>query len=152
MADTLKQFPFFFDPLVALVQAGGFILFYLLLKRFLFDPVLRFVRQRDEEIRQSVLKVEEARKEVEALSAKYAEEIGKADRAAYEQMQKIVREAGAERTRMLAEAHERTRREVEDARARIQEEKKALLKELDREVQGLSGQILTRLTGRAAGV
>ncbi|MEK7865087.1 MAG: ATP synthase F0 subunit B [Planctomycetota bacterium] len=152
MGETLKQFPFFFDPRVALAQAAGFVVFYLLLKRFLFDPVLRFVRHRDEEIQSSVRKVEEGRKEVEALSARYAEAIGKADRAAYEEMQRIVREAGAERTRMLAEAHERSRREVEEARARIRQEKESLLRELDREVQGLSGQILTRLTGRGTGV
>lgn len=151
MGETLKSFPFFFDPVVAVVQAGGFVLFYLLLKAFLFDPVLRFVRRRDEEIQQSIKKVEEGRKEVEALSARYAEAIGKADRAAYEEMQKIVREAAAERTRTLAEAHERTRREVEEARARIREEKKTLLEELDREVQVLSEQILTRLTGRGTG-
>ncbi|GEM_PF-3298996 len=152
MGETLKEFPFFFDPVVALAQAAGFVVFYLLLKRFLFDPVLHFVRHRDEEIQASVHKVEEGRKEVEALSARYAEAIGKADRTAYEEMQKIVREAGTERTRMLAEAHERTRREVEEARARIRQEKESLLRELDREVQGLSGQILTRLTGRATGV
>ncbi len=148
----LDKFPFFFSPVVALVQAGGFILFYLLLKRFLFDPVLAFVRERDAEIQRSVAKVEEERKAMEALSARYAEAIAKADRAAYEEMQRIVREAGTERTRMLAEAHERTRREVEEARARIRGEKDKLLGELDREVQGLSGQILTRLTGRATGV
>lgn len=89
---------------------------------------------------------------MEGLSAKYADVIAKADRSAYEEMQRIVREAGTERTRMLAEAHERTRREVDEARVRIRTEKEKLLRELDREVQGLSGQILTRLTGRATGV
>lgn len=149
MAETLKLFPFFFDPLVVIVQTAGFICFYVLLKTFLFKPVLGFIRERDAEIQQAVAKIEEGRKEVEALSAKYAEQIAKADRAAWEEMQRIVREAAAERTRTLAEVHERTRREVDEARGRIREEKGRLLTELDREVQGLSGQILARLTGGA---
>lgn len=122
-----------------------FIVFFILLAKFAWKPILGAVKSREESINNALASAEAARREMENLTA---------------DNERILREARAERDAMLKEAREmreqiiadskndaqeQGQKMIEQAKAAIESEKNAAMAELKSQVSTLSLSIAEKL-------
>jgi len=124
-----------------------FILFFLILKRFAWKPILNAVRARDEMIRGSLASAEKARMEMQKLQSDNEAILKKAR----EEREGILKEARDIRDRLISEAKGRATEEAEKlitkARAGIEREKSKAIEEIREQVATLSVEIASKLIG-----
>lgn len=122
-----------------------FLVFFILLKKFAWKPILGAVKQREDSINNALASAENARKEMQNLQA---------------DNQRILQEARAERDAMIKEAREikekmiadakaeaqsQGEKLIEQAKATINSEKNAAMAELKAQVSGLSLEIAEKI-------
>ncbi len=122
-----------------------FVVFFLLLKKFVWKPILTAVKSREDSINNALLAAENAKKDMQNLQA---------------DNEKLLAEARAERDTMLKEAREMKDKMVADAKAEAQtqgekmiaqakatidSEKNAAMAELKSQVSTLSIEIAEKL-------
>ncbi|NMC37749.1 MAG: F0F1 ATP synthase subunit B [Bacteroidales bacterium] len=124
-----------------------FLLFFLILKRFAWKPILSAVKARDEMIKGSLASAEKARKEMTKLQSDNEAIL----RKAREERESILREARDVRDKLIAEAKGKASEEaeklVEKARAGIEREKAIALADIKEQVASLSIEIASKLLG-----
>jgi len=125
-----------------------FTLFFLILKKFAWKPVLNAVRQRDEMIKGSLASAEKARKEMLKLQSDNEAIL----RKAREERESILKEAREVRDKLIAEAKGKASEEaeklVEKARIGIEREKAIALADIREQVANLSVDIASKLLGK----
>lgn len=124
-----------------------FSLFFLILKKFAWKPVLKAIKQRDEMIKGSLASAEKARKEMVRLQSDNEAILKKAR----EEREGILKEARDIRDKLIAEAKGKAAEEaeklVEKARAGIEREKAMALADIRDHVTNLSVEIASKLIG-----
>jgi F-type H+-transporting ATPase subunit b len=124
-----------------------FTLFFLILKRFAWKPVLNIVKQRDEMIKGSLASAEKARKEMLKLQSDNEAIL----RKAREERETILKEARDVRDKLIAEAKGKASEEaeklIEKARTGIEREKAIALADIREQVASLSVDIASKLLG-----
>lgn len=124
-----------------------FLLFFFILKRFAWKPILNAVKARDEMIKGSLASAEKARKEMAKLQSDNEAILKKAR----EERENILKEARDVRDKLIAEAKGRATEEaeklVEKARAGIEREKAIALADIKEQVATLSIEIASKLLG-----
>jgi F-type H+-transporting ATPase subunit b len=124
-----------------------FSIFFLVLTKFAWKPILSAVKQRDEMIRGSLSSAEKARKEMLKLQSDNEAIL----RKAREEREGILKEARDIRDKLIAEAKGKATEEaeklVEKARAGIQREKTKALTDIREQVANLSVEIASKLIG-----
>ncbi len=126
------------EPKALLIQIAGFVLLYLLLKRFLFGPIGNLLRQREEEIQSTFQQIEADRAAAERARAELEQRLTQIETEARERMQAVLREAQALREEILSEAHKQAETIVENGRREIEREKQKALVELREEMANLA--------------
>jgi len=102
-----------------LVQIAIFLVLWIVLKRFWFDPALRIMRERKVRSEGALEEARAIQAEAERLRAEHAESLEQARGEAQREMQDIVRRAETEQKRVIAEAQDEAQRTLADARAQI---------------------------------
>ncbi|HOB82803.1 MAG TPA: F0F1 ATP synthase subunit B [Bacteroidales bacterium] len=124
-----------------------FSIFFLVLTKFAWKPILGALRQRDEMIKGSLEAAEQARKDMIQLQSDNEAIL----RKAREEREDILREARDVRDKLIAEAKGRATQEaskiVENAKAGIEREKTKALAEIHDQLATLSVEIASRLLG-----
>ena len=124
-----------------------FTLFFLILTKFAWKPILNMVKQREEMIKGSLASAEKARKEMVKLQSDNEAILKKAR----EEREGILREAREVRDKMIAEAKGKAAEEaekiVEKARTGIEREKAIALADIREQVANLSVEIASKLLG-----
>lgn len=124
-----------------------FTLFFLILKKFAWKPVLNIVKQRDEMIKGSLASAEKARKEMLKLQSDNEAIL----RKAREERELILKEAREVRDKLIAEAKGKASEEaeklIEKARTGIEREKAIALADIREQVASLSVDIASKLLG-----
>jgi len=124
-----------------------FTLFFLILKKFAWKPVLNIVKQRDEMIKGSLASAEKARKEMLKLQSDNEAIL----RKAREERESILKEAREVRDKLIAEAKGKASEEaeklIEKARTGIEREKAIALSDIREQVANLSVDIASKLLG-----
>lgn len=124
-----------------------FILFFLILSRFAWKPILNAVNARDEMIKGSLESAEKARKEMLKLQSDNETILKKAR----EERENILREAREVRDKLITEAKGKASEEaeklIEKARLGIEGEKRKALSEIREQVATLSIDIASKLLG-----
>jgi F-type H+-transporting ATPase subunit b len=124
-----------------------FLLFFLILKKFAWKPILSAVKARDEMIKGSLASAEKARKEMAKLQSDNEAILKKAR----EEREGILKEARDVRDKLISEAKGRASEEaeklVEKARAGIEREKAVALADIREQVANLSVEIASKLLG-----
>ena len=125
-----------------------FSLFFIILAKFAWKPILSAIKQRDDMIKGSLASAESARKEMLKLQSDNELIL----RKAREERESILKEARDVRDRLIAEAKgkatEETEKLVEKAKAGIEKEKAKALSEIREQVASLSIDIATKLLGQ----
>jgi F-type H+-transporting ATPase subunit b len=109
-----------------------FSLFFLLLAKFAWKPILNAVKARDEMIRGSLESAEKAKEEMLKLQS---------------DNETILRKAREEREGILKEAREVRERLISEAKAGIESEKLKALSEIHEQVATISIEIASKLLG-----
>lgn len=122
-------------------------LFFLLLSKFAWKPILSAVKARDEMIKGSLASAEKARKEMAKLQSDNEAILKKAR----EEREGILKEARDIRDKLIAEAKGKAQEEadklVEKARVGIEREKVTALADIREQVATLSVEIASKLVG-----
>jgi F-type H+-transporting ATPase subunit b len=115
-----------------------FVLLVLLLKKYAWKPILEAVNEREEGIKNALASAEDAKKEMQNLTANN-EKLVKEARAERDAMMKDAREI---KEKMISEAKEEAKEQatlmIELAKASIEQEKQAALAHLKKEVGQIS--------------
>lgn len=124
-----------------------FLVFFFLLTKFAWKPVLAAIRAREEMIKGSLESAAKAREEMKKLQSDNEAIL----RKAREEREEILKEARDVRDRLISEAKVRATEEagklVEKARAGIESEKRKALSEIHEQVANLSVEIASKLLG-----
>jgi len=122
-------------------------LFFLILTKFAWKPILNAVKARDEMIKGSLESAEKAREDMLKLQSDNEIIL----RKAREEREGILKEAREVRDKLISEAKgkagEEAERLVEKARAGIESEKRKALSEIHEQVANLSIEIASKLLG-----
>lgn len=128
-----------------------FTLFFLILTKFAWKPILNMVKQREEMIKGSLASAEKARKEMVKLQSDNEAILKKAR----EERETILKEAREVRDKMIAEAKGKATEEadkiVEKARTGIEREKAMALADIREQVASLSVEIASKLLSEKLG-
>jgi len=87
-----------------LVMAVGFVLLFLLLKKFAFGPIFNVLQQRQDKIRGDLDEAESRRNEMIRLQHDYEERLAKIEDEARDKIQAAVKEAQAARDEIITKA------------------------------------------------
>lgn len=98
-----------------------FVLLLLLLRKYAWKPILTAVNEREEGIRNALAAAEEAKKEMQNVSA---------------DNERLLQEARAEREAMLKEAREIKNKMIADAKAHAQEEGEKIILQARESIEG----------------
>jgi len=124
-----------------------FALFFLILTKFAWKPILNAVKARDEMIKGSLESAENAREEMLRLKSDNETIL----RKAREEREGILKEAREVRDKLISEAKGKATEEaeklVEKARTGIESEKRKALSEIREQVARLSVEIASKLLG-----
>lgn len=124
-----------------------FLMFFFLLTKFAWKPVLGAIKAREEMIKGSLESAEKARDEMKKLQSDNEAILKKAR----EEREEILREARDVRDRLISEAKGKATEEaeklVEKARTGIESEKRKALAEIHEQVANLSVDIASKLLG-----
>jgi len=124
-----------------------FALFFLLLTKFAWKPILAAVKARDEMIRSSLESAEKAREDMLKMQSDNESIL----RKAREERENILKEAREVRDKLIGEAKGKAAEEaeklIEKAREGIEAEKRKALSEIKEQVANLSVEIASKLLG-----
>ena len=124
-----------------------FVLFFLILTKFAWKPILSAVKARDEMIKGSLESAEQAREEMLKLQSDNETIL----RKAREERENILKEAREVRDKLISEARGKASEEaeklIEKARVGIEGEKRKALSEIREQVATLSVDIASKLLG-----
>ena len=124
-----------------------FTLFFLILSKFAWKPILNAVKARDEMIKGSLAAAEKAREDMTRLQSDNEAIL----RKAREERELILKDARDIRDKLISEAKDKATEEaekiVEKARVNIESEKRKALSEIHDQVATLSVDIASKLLG-----
>lgn len=123
----------------------AFLIFFGLLYKYAWGPIVRALRDREETIDSSIQRAEEALAEAKQIQA----DNQKARREAEKEAQRILREARESAEELRSEEVEKTRAKIrqmqEQAQAEIEREKQGALEELRNEVADLAIEAASKI-------
>ena len=124
-----------------------FSIFFIILTKFAWKPILSMIKQRDESIKGSLAAAEKARKEMQKLQSDNEVIL----RKARDERENILKEARDVRDKLIAEAKNKAAQEAEKiaeaAKTGIEREKAKALSEIHQQVTVLSIEVASKLLG-----
>jgi F-type H+-transporting ATPase subunit b len=129
-------------------QIAVFLVLWLVLKRFWFEPALRVLKEREVRTEGAMQEARRVREEAEKLRAAHETALEKARSDAQREVNEILRAAEVEHKRILAEASEEAQRTLVDVRARVAEEVNIARATLQNEVHAIAREVAQAVVGR----
>ena len=137
-----------FDTWTALFVLLNTVTMFLVLKRFLFKPVLKMVKDRQDEIDGMYADADQAKASANALQAEYQQKLS----AAAETSDRIVKEAVARgqsrEEEIIRQANAEASAIMDKAAADIAQEKKKAINDAKDEISGMAMAIAEKVVGR----
>ena len=130
------------------IQIALFVVLWIVLKRFWFDPALRIVRERAARSDGAIAEARAIQAEAERLRAEHAAALDQVRAEAQRDMQHIVHEAEAEQKRIIEEAREEAQRTITDVRAKIAEDVAVARQDLRESAQDIARIVAEKVLGR----
>jgi len=130
--------PLSLDPAVLLLQIVGFVILFLLLRRYLFGPLLEVIRQREREVEEGLKASKRAKEELARVDEEKARVLAEAREQGREQVRRAVKEGEEARERLLSDAREETKGLRQRAREAVELEREEAMIQLRREVVDLA--------------
>lgn len=126
------------DPAVVLLQVVGFVILFLLLRRYLFRPLLGVMKERADDIARKLEEGERVRGQLARMDEERERVLGGAREQGREQVRQLVLEGEEARERILNEARGEAQEIRQRARETVELEREEAMIELRREVVDLA--------------
>ncbi len=120
-----------------LAQIVNFVILFLVLKKFLYKPLLNFMNNRRQKIADGLDKARRGEEEFAKIAELREKELAKIQKEAEVLIQKAKEIGDKKQQEILKEAEEKTKKIIEDAKGRIEIEKEKMLKEVRQEIASL---------------
>ncbi len=135
---------FGFQPILFFAQIVNFLIIYLVLKKYLYKPVLKILQDRRQQIEEGIKKAEESARLLEETVQK-EEKILK---EAQEKAKKLIEEAKAQRDAIIKQTEEDTKKQVDamlqEARSQIAYETKLAEKRIAINISKIAVEFLEK--------
>lgn len=126
------------SPVNLLLTILNLLVLLLLMKKFLYQPVLNVIAQRRELIDQQFLQADAAKKEAEQLKTEYEGCLAGAKKERENQLMEAKAQARKEYDKIVADADEKAAKILEDAKKAGQEELEKTLRNAQAQIAGLA--------------
>lgn len=130
------------------ISLANLVILFLILKKFLFEPVKKIKAQRENEIETQYKKAEKARKEADDLKAGWEDKITTADQKADEIISEAVERANERNEIMLYESREKADQIIRRAKADIERDRREARETIKKEIVDVSQVISEQIIGR----
>ena len=130
------------------ISLANLVILFLILKKFLFEPVKKIKAQRENEIETQYKKAEKASKEADDLKAGWEDEITTADQKADEIISEAVERANERNEIMLYESREKADQIIRKAKADIERDRREARETIKKEIVDVSQVISEQIIGR----
>jgi F-type H+-transporting ATPase subunit b len=130
----------------------NFVAFFVLLRLFLYRPVLKLLDARREEVERNLAGAETARQESEAARADYERQVARAREEAQSLLSRAQATADKTKDELLAQAERQSHDIIERARKAISSEKERALVEIREEIADLAVMAASKVVERALDV
>ena len=132
-----------------LLQVVNLLILLVVLRKFLFKPLVEFLAKRAEGIKQSLDEARLARDAAAKAQEEYRAQVAATQREAAAMREQVQREVEEERQRLLKTSRDEAQRLVAEARAAIDQEAKRARAQLREEAVNLSVSVAERLLERS---
>ncbi len=133
-----------------IIQAVNFLIFMVLINKFLFKPLLEMMEERERELSVHYQEVEALKAKAEAMLKEVDVLLAEAKEKAKSTIDEAVKEAKRERDNILTRAHEEASARIETAKQEIWEAFEAEKAKLEKEAEKLAEEIVRKILERAA--
>ena len=130
------------------ISLANLVILFLILKKFLFEPVKKIKAQRENEIETQYKKAEKVRKEADDLKAGWEDKITTADQKADEIISEAVERANERNEIMLYESREKADQIIRKAKADIERDRREARETIKKEIVDVSQVISEQIIGR----
>ena len=130
------------------ISLANLVILFLILKKFLFEPVKKIKAQRGNEIEAQYRKPEKARQEANELKAGWEEKIATADQKADEIINEAVERANSRNEVMLYESREKADQIIRKAKADFERDRREARETIKKEIVDVSQVISEQIIGR----
>ena len=133
-----------------IVQAVNFLIFMVLINKFLFQPLLRLMEEREKELNGIYSEAEALKVKAEQLLKEVEETLSKAKEEAKKIIDAAVKEAREEKERIISQAQEEASVKVEKAKEEIWQAFESEKAKLEAEAEKLAEEIIRKILGKVA--
>lgn len=130
------------------ISLANLVILFLILKKFLFEPVKKIKAKRENEIETQYLKAEKVNQEADELKAGWEEKIAAADQKADEIINEAVERANSRNEVMLYESREKADQIIRKAKADIERDRREARETIKKEIVDVSQAISEQIIGR----
>ncbi len=120
-----------------LAQIVNFVILFLVLKKFLYKPLINLMNKRREKIIEGLEKAKKGEEEFKQIEIIRQRELAKIQKEAEVIIAKAKEIGDEKQQEILKEAEEKTKKIIEDAKGRIDIEKEKMLKEVRQDIANL---------------
>ena len=124
------------------------LLFFVLLRIFLFKPVLKVMNEREQKIKDDLDNAQTAREESEELKAQYESELAGVQDEADEIRKAAKKSADREKAEIIAGAHAEADRLISDAQKTIERDRQEAIESAQNEIAGLAVLAAARVVSK----
>lgn len=147
MMDALKGTMLDVDISNFIWTAVNLIIFYILLRIFLFKPINKIMDDRTRSIKEDIESAEKAKAEAEELKQQYADSISDAKAEADKIIAQAHETAEAEKAVILKKSQEEADKIVADADKAIENERKRVLRQAQTQITDLAIEAASKIIG-----
>ncbi len=130
------------------IQAVSFLVFFLVMRRVLFQPVLKHLEERNRALDEMMERAEADRQEATRLQERYADQLASVKDEARSLLEQAAREGEGLRKEIISRAREEGDQLLEKARADIQEERQQAMERFREDLPSLVAEAASRILGR----
>lgn len=130
------------------IQFAIFVVMYLVLRRFLFEPYMAMRKNREAHIDGVEKKARDMERRRESMDAEYQQRLQKARSSADDERAKLQVEGRAREAEVLGQARTRAQERIVEAQRKISAQVAAAQAELEKQAVPLAKQLAQRLLGR----
>lgn len=134
------------NPIVALIQIGIFLIFYIILKHYLFTPILKIVNSRENLIRSKNEEIDMLTRKIGELEEKINSIIAESDKNVLKVEEEKLKEVLQKKTQIVTKMQEEFIDNLTKLRESFEIEKKKITEELKKVLEPLHENIMSKLT------
>jgi|MucameStandDraft_1065616.scaffolds.fasta_scaffold58592_2 ATP synthase, F0 subunit b len=135
-------------PWNIIFQWGNLLILFLLVKKFLFKPVMSILEKRQQEVDKLYSDAQRAQEEAQALRDDYQQHMAKAKEEAGEILRTASQQAQRRSDELVNDAQQKAASILARADAEITQEKKKAISEIKGEISGMAVEIASKVVER----